>query len=94
MHHYTPQGLTETVTEHVRLQCPGLDADRWLYPRVGEHQNVVRYDWRRTRDTAGLSYKLHDQRHFYASGLDRGRVRCSNRQRALGKRSAAESFDT
>lgn len=33
------------------------------------HDNFVDYRWRSTRADAGLTHKLHDLRHYFASGL-------------------------
>jgi integrase len=52
--------------------CEGRNPDRWMFPGNGGdplHQNSAGYLWRKTRDKAGVSYRLHDLRHFYASGL-------------------------
>ena len=94
---HAPQGLIETLSEHVRLLCVGAGADRWLYPGVGEnpwHQNTVGYHWRRTRERAGLTLKLHDLRHFYASGLIAAGCDVVTVQRALGHSSATVTLNT
>lgn len=72
---YAPDALITMLSEHVRLYRPGDDPDRWLFP--GEldqplHQNSVGYWWRRARGAAGLSYRLHDLRHFYVGPDRRG----------------------
>ena len=75
---YAPDELIETISEHVRIFRPGDDVDRWLFPGEGEHplhQNSVGYLWRKARDAAGVEYRLHDLRHFYAVGIDRGWLR-------------------
>lgn len=64
----------------------------WLFP--GEnghpwHQNSVGYRWRKTRESAGVeTLKLHDLRHFYASGLIAAGCDVVTVQRALGHHSA------
>ena len=75
---------------------PG-DDDRWLFPGEGEHplhQNSVGYWWRRARDGAGLDYRLHDLRHFYASGLIQAGCDVVTVQRALGHGSASVTLST
>jgi Phage integrase family len=51
----------------------GDKPDRWLFVGHGTeppHQNTIGHRWRTTLKAAGLSgIKLHDLRHFYASGL-------------------------
>jgi len=50
------------LAEHVRVFRPGDDPDRWLFLGDGEnpmHQNSVNYQWRKTRDAAGVGYRLH-----------------------------------
>lgn len=57
--------------------------DRWLF--MGQyglppHQNTVGYWWRKTLAAAGVDgIRLHDLRHFYASGADRLGLRCRHR---------------
>jgi hypothetical protein len=69
-----PDGLVAILTEHVRQFRPGTDPDRWLFPGGRDesqpiHVGMVSRDWAAARDRAGISYRLHDLRHFYASGL-------------------------
>ena len=94
---YAPDALITMLSEHVRLYRPGDDPDRWLFP--GEldqplHQNSVGYWWRRARGAAGLSYRLHDLRHFYASGLIAAGCDVVTVQRALGHSSASVTLST
>ena len=75
---YAPDELMETISEHIRVFRPGADADRWLFPGEGPHplhQNSVGYLWRKAQRAAGVDYRLHDLRHFYAVGIDRGKLR-------------------
>jgi integrase len=69
-----PDGLVAILAEHVRQFRPGTDPDRWLFPGGRDesqpiHVGMVSRDWAAARDRAGISYRLHDLRHFYASGL-------------------------
>ncbi|WP_201296833.1 MULTISPECIES: site-specific integrase [unclassified Nocardiopsis] len=95
---YLPDALLTIIARHVERHCPGDAADRWLFP--GEsgnpwHQNTVGYYWRTTRTAAGLgALKLHDLRHFYASGLIAQGCDVVTVQRALGHSSASVTLNT
>ena len=63
----------DPTSERTRsVQVAGDDPYRWLFPGEGEHplhQNSVGYLWRRADDGRGRArVRLHDLRHFYASG--------------------------
>lgn len=86
----SPAPAVSTVT-------PGTD--EWLFP--GEdgkplHQNSVGYLWRRTRaKVPGCEeLRLHDLRHFYASGLIAAGCDVVTVQRAMGHKSAAVTLTT
>ena len=72
---YLADDLVWMFTEHVMLHCPGDGLDRWLFARsvlddTPAHQSAVGHRWSRALEASGLSgVKLHDLRHFYASGL-------------------------
>jgi len=74
---YLADALLEILAAHVAGHCPGAGPGRWLFGFGGDvppHQNTVGYWWRKTRTAARCGVvKLHDLRHFYASGF-RGRV--------------------
>ena len=96
---YIPDGLVVMLAEHVRNYCPGDDPDRWLFPdrrnqELPIHQNKMRWFWRSSRAALGISYRLHDLRHFYASGLIRAGCDVVTVQRALGHSSAAITLTT
>jgi integrase len=94
---YAPAGLIDMLAEHVRLFRPGDDPDRWLFLGDGEnpmHQNSVNYQWRKTRDAAGVGYRLHDLRHFFASGLISAGCDPVTVQRALGHLNASVTLST
>lgn len=94
---YAPEGLIQLLSEHVRVQVPGDDPDRWMFPGEGEHplhQNSVGYLWRKARDAAGVGYRLHDLRHFYASGLIAAGCDVVTVQRAMGHKSATVTLNT
>lgn len=69
----------------------------WLFPGEGEnplHQNSVGYWWRRAKAAAGVDYRLHDCRHFFASGLIAAGCDVVTVQRACGHSSAAVTLKT
>ncbi len=94
---YAPEGLIQLLSEHVRVQVPGNDPDRWMFPGEGEHplhQNSVGYLWRKAKAAAGVEYRLHDLRHFYASGLIADGCDVVTVQRAMGHKSATVTLNT
>jgi integrase len=66
---------------------------RGLRRRQAHAATVARY-WRRVRDKAGIQYRLHDLRHFYASGLIAAGCDVVTVRRALGHSSAAVTLTT
>ena len=59
------------------------------------HNNAVTYRWRQTRKAAGTpSIRLHDLRHFYASGLIAAGCDVVTVQRALGHSSATTTLNS
>jgi integrase len=72
--------------------------DRWLFAAEGDeppHQNTVGYWWRKTLRDAGLTgIKLHDLRHFYASGLIAVGCDVVTVQRSLGHAKATTTLNT
>jgi integrase len=54
----------------------------------------VARSWRIVRDRVGMTNRLHDLRHFYASGLIRAGCDVVTVQRALGHSSAAITLTT
>jgi len=68
---YLANALVKILSEHVAQHPPG--ADGWLFVGQGTqppHQKTIGHRWRKTLKAAGLSgIKLHDLRHYYASGL-------------------------
>jgi integrase len=95
---YLPNALVQIIARHVQEHCPGTGPDRWLFP--GEnghpwHQNTVGYYWRTTRAAAGVdALKLHDLRHFFASGLIAQGCDVVTVQRALGHSNASVTLNT
>ena len=70
----------------------------WIFVGANDqpaHQNTIGYWWRKTLAAAGLSgIKLHDLRHFYASGLIAEGCDVVTVQRALGHAKATTTLDT
>lgn len=87
------------LAEHVRLWRGGDDPDRWLFPGARDdslpaHAATVARWWRKVRDAIGIDNRLHDLRHFYASGLIAAGCDVVTVQRALGHSSASVTLDT
>lgn len=94
---YAPEGLMNMLSEHVRVFRPGEDPDRWLFPGEGEdslYGAQMFYRWRCARDAAGVESRLHDLRHFYASGLINEGCDVVTVQRAMGHNSATLTLST
>lgn len=94
-----PDALVKIISEHVRLYRTGDDPDRWLFPgarddQLPAHAATVGRWWRKVRDKVGIDYRLHDLRHFYASGLIAAGCDVVTVQRALGHSSASVTLDT
>ncbi len=95
---WLPDQLVAMLAQHVQVHRSGHDPRRWMFP--GEldqplHQNSVGYWWRKTRASAGVpEMKLHDLRHFYASGLIAAGCDVVTVQRALGHHSATVTLAT
>ena len=94
---YLADGLVDIVRRHL-AGLPGRGSERWLFR--GEngnppHQNTVGYWWRKTRRDAGHpTIRLHDLRHFFASGLIATGCDVVTVQRALGHSSATVTLNT
>lgn len=93
---YIPKGLVEELAEHVRVHSPGTDPDRWLWAnaRGPWTADVVEPRFARLREKAGVDYKLHDLRHFYASGLIAAGCDVVTAQRAMGHKDATTTLNT
>ena len=94
---YLPEQLVELLSEHVARWCPGDDPARWLFADGGTswHDNRVTYLWRRAAGGADVGgVRLHDLRHFYASGLIAAGCDVVTVQRALGHASASTTLGT
>jgi len=93
---YLPDELVAILSEHVRQHTPTGQADRWLFEEAGKpwHDNLVDYRWRSTRADTGLTHKLHDLRHYFASGLIAAGCDVVTVQRAMGHASATTTLST
>ncbi len=69
---------------------------RWLFDEGGKpwHDNLVDYRWRATRTAAAVSCKLHELRHYFASGLIAAGCDVVTVQRAMGHASATTTLST
>lgn len=92
-----PDELLQMLSSHV--QEIGVHGGKeWLF--VGNagmppHQNTIGYWWRKTVQDAGLSpIRLHDLRHYFASGLIASGCDVVTVQRALGHASATVTLNT
>jgi integrase len=81
------------LSEHIRVYGRG----DLLFP--GErnqplHHSAIGCRWDNIKASADLSYRLHDLRHFYASGLIHAGCDVVTVQRALGHGSASVTLNT
>ncbi|MFJ6453775.1 tyrosine-type recombinase/integrase [Paenarthrobacter sp. NPDC091669] len=94
---HIPDGLVQMLARHVE-QIGVHSPQQWLFLGDGglpPHQNTVGYWWRKTVKAAGLeAVKLHDLRHFYASGLIAAGCDVVTVQRALGHSKATTTLNT
>ncbi|SFO00793.1 Site-specific recombinase XerD [Geodermatophilus obscurus] len=88
-------GLVEMLAVHVAAQN---HEGGWMFTGEGDqppHQNTVGHRWRTAITAAGISgLRLHDLRHFYASGLIASGCDVVTVQRALGHSSATTTLST
>jgi integrase len=94
---YLADSLVDLLAQHVADF--GTHGDhQWLFVGDGDdppHQNTVSYWWRKTLRDADLSgFKLHDLRHFYASGLIAAGCDVVTVQRSLGHAKATTTLNT
>jgi integrase len=90
--------LVELLASH--NACNGVEPEptSWIFRGDGEdppHQNTIGHRWRRTLKRAGVSgVRLHDLRHYFASGLIAAGCDVVTVQRALGHARATTTLDT
>ena len=94
---YLADSLVSVIAEHIANHGT-TGRHRWLFAGDGDdppHQNTVGYWWRKTLRDAGLAgIKLHDLRHFYASGLIAAGCDVVTVQRSLGHAKATTTLNT
>jgi integrase len=94
---YLPDELVIILSEHTAAHVGESEPDRWLFT-VGNdplYDNAVTWRWRATRNAANLPHvRLHDLRHFYASGLIAAGCDVVTVQRALGHSTATTTLNT
>ncbi|MDC5696466.1 site-specific integrase [Intrasporangium calvum] len=91
-----PDELLALLSEHVK-SLTDETPEPWLFSIDGlpMHDNAVTWRWRATRKSAGLEWvRLHDLRHFYASGLIADGCSVVTVQRALGHATATTTLST
>jgi integrase len=94
---YLPDDLVTILSEHVATHLDGTGPTRWLFTVDDEpmYDNAITWRWRATRTAAKLAHvRLHDLRHFYASGLIAAGCDVVTVQRALGHSTATTTLDT
>lgn len=93
---FVPQGLLELVNQHVEhLGVRGKD--KWLFSATanGPTRSYLDPQWRDLRASVGQAdLKLHDLRHFYASGLIAAHCDVVTVQKAMGHASPAITLNT
>jgi integrase len=93
---YLADDLVTMLAQHV--ENIGVSVDGWLFRGQGSnppHQNTVGYWWRKTLAAADVDgVRLHDLRHFYASGLIAAGCDVVTVQRSLGHKSATVTLNT
>ena len=91
-----PEDLGALLQAHI--DAVGELAEGWVFPTplgTPPHQNTVGYWWRKTLRDAGMAgVKLHDLRHFYASGLIAAGCDVVTVQRALGHSKPTTTLNT
>lgn len=93
---YLPDELVAILAEHVRQHTPNGGPSHWLFDEGGKpwHDILADYRWRSTRTDAGLTFKLHELRHYFASGLIAAGCDVVTVQRAMGHASATTTLST
>ena len=94
---YLAPTLLEMLGGHIRMYRPGDDPARWLFTGDGDdpHQNTIGHRWRATLAKAKIEeVRLHDLRHFFASGLISQGCDVVTVQRALGHSQATTTLNS
>lgn len=93
---FAPKSLIEMISAHLAANRR-TEPTNWVFQ--GEdgppHQNTAGYWWRKTCETAEVTgVKMHDLRHFFASGLIADGCDVVTVQRALGHARATTTLNT
>lgn len=95
---HMPPALVLLVRAQIELAGRERPGREWLFRGDSEnppHQNTVGYWWRQTRTAARCpDLRLHDLRHFFASGLIMAGCDVVTVQRALGHSSPTVTLNT
>ena len=94
---YLPDDLVTILSEHVSAHLSDAAPGRWLFTvdDAPMYDNAITWRWRATRTAAKLPrVRLHDLRHFYASGLIAAGCDVVTVQRALGHSTATTTLNT
>jgi integrase len=87
-----PDSLLELLAAHIEHHVSDDDPDGWLFRTPNgtpPHQNNVGHQWRKATRASGLEgLRLHNLRHFYASGLITSGCDVVTVQPALGHENA------
>lgn len=90
---YLPAGLVAMLREHIDFW--GVEDQLfWASGRKLITGSTADFRWRQAKERTGLSCKIHDLRHFYASGLIAAGCDVVTVQRALGHSSATITLNT
>ena len=87
---------TEIVRKTREVFASGEKIERASRGQEGRpwQDNLVDYRWRSTRTDAGTTHKLHDLRHYFASGLIAAGCDVVTVQRVMGHASATTTLGT
>ncbi|AUZ88521.1 site-specific integrase [Arthrobacter agilis] len=94
---HLPEALVTMLAKHVEHFGVGGES-QWIFPRsdnLPAHANTISEWWRaimKAEDLVGL--RLHDCRHFYASGLIASGCDVVTVQRAMGHATASTTLNT
>ncbi|MCU1605835.1 MAG: Ureidoglycolate lyase [Modestobacter sp.] len=93
-----PDRLLTLIAGHVEQYLANGGPERWLFATptgAPPHQNTVGHQWRKATSATGVTgLRLHDLRHFFASGLIASGWDVVTVQRALGHASATTTLNT
>jgi len=94
---YAADGLLTILAEHIAAARLTGAPEAWLFPGGDgqpAHQNTVGHWWRTARREAAPGVRLHDLRHYFASGLIAAGCDVVTVQRALGHSSPTVTLST